>query len=133
MNKKGFTLVELLTVIVLIALVSGIGVVSYEHFIAGGNNKYYEILEDTIELAGSDYFTDHRDKIPYNDETSEVSLGDLVDSKYIEPVKDSKGNTCEEGHLYARRVNGHLIYEVCLECDNYQSDEAKCKKYETRK
>ena len=132
MNKDGFTLVEMLTVIVLIGLISCIAYVSYDKLIANGNGKYYEVLEETIELAGSDYYADHRDKIPSNGEVSEISLGDLVDSSYIEPVKDSRGNTCVEGHVYARKENGRLVYEVCLECDNYQSNEAKCKKYEKK-
>lgn len=100
---------------------------SYNGLIRNGNKKYYVVIEEAVRLAGSDYYIDHRDKLPVGNETSEISLGDLIDSNYMEPIRDSQGNTCVEGKVYARRVNNRYVYEVCLECYNYQSDEAKCK------
>ena len=127
--NRGFTLVELLTVIVLIAIVSGLAVFGYQRLFGNAEDHYYSALEKNIMLAGSDYYVDHRDKLPVADETREITLGDLVDSRYINPIMDSNGNSCDKGKVYAYRENNRYVYEVCLECDNYQSEGKKCQKY----
>jgi prepilin-type N-terminal cleavage/methylation domain-containing protein len=63
MNRKGFTLVELLTAIVIIALLSGLGVISYQSFFKSAEERYYDVMESNIVLAGNDYFEDHREKL----------------------------------------------------------------------
>ena len=127
--KKGFTLVELLVVIMIIGLIGVIGIVAFKSVFSNGEANYYDSLESNIKLAGSDYYVDHRDKLPNIGDTSEISLGDLVESNYIDPVLDSNGNVCTNGKVYAYKENGKYVYEVCLLCDNYQSDGKYCKKF----
>ena len=127
--KKGFTLIELLMVIVIISLISVIGVVSFNKFFSVGEKDYYDSLENNIKLAGSDYYIDHRSEFPNLGDISEISLGALVESNYIEPIVDSNGNSCTNGKVYAYKENGKYVYEVCLLCDNYQSDGNYCKKF----
>ena len=127
MNKKGFTLVEVLVTIVIISLVSGIGVISYQTFFKTGEERYYNALESNLLLAGSDYFTDHRDQLPTGNEVNYVSLSKLIDNKYIEPVKDSDGNICTEGKVYAYRENNKFKYETCIiNCGGYSSKGKYC-------
>ena len=117
MNKKGFTLIELLIVIGIISLISAVGILSYKTFFDRSKEKYYENIESNIKLAGSDYFLDHRDLLPYDDGVGEVSLGDLIDNNYLEPVKDSNGNICRNGKVYAVRENNKYSYKVELHCE----------------
>ena len=127
MQKKGFTLVELLVTIVIIALLGGVGVIGFSNLLGGGVNQYYRTLESSILLAGNDYFLDHRDELPDESSLSEVSLTDLIEGKYIEPVKDSKGNLCSNGKVYAYRENNKYNYETCLICDDgYQTQGTYC-------
>ena len=126
--KNGFTLVELLVVIVLISILGGIGFIALNKFLNIGKKNYYNSLENNILIAGNDYYIDHRYKLPDDDNLSEITLGDLVDSNYIEEIKDSEGNPCNNGKVYAYRENNKYVYEVCLICDNYQSDGKYCKK-----
>ena len=77
MKKKGFTLIELLVAIVIIALLSGLGVVSYRSIFTTAEEKYYNAIESNLLLAGNDYFEDHRDELPVGSEYSSVSLVDL--------------------------------------------------------
>ena len=127
--KRGFTLIELLVTIVIISLVGGIGAFSYQNFFNVGKNRYYDNLESSILLAGSDYFLDHRENLPTENSFKEVPVSRLVDEKYIEPIKDSKGKTCTKGRVLAYRNNGKYFYEVCLECDEdeYSSSGKYCK------
>ena len=126
MNKKGFTLIEILSALVLIAILSGMAIIGTSSFFKTAEDRYYETVESNILLAGNDYFTDHRDELPTENNFSEISLENLVADKYMEPVKDSDGNLCTEGVVYAYREKNKYKYEVCLKCGNYESSGEYC-------
>ena len=127
MKNKGFTLIELLVSIVIISLLSGIGIFSYQALFKTGEEKYYDSLESNILLAGNDYFEDHRDELPTGSNYSEVSLASLIDSKYIEKITDTNGNVCREGSVFVYRENNKYRYEACLvDCGGYSSTGRYC-------
>ena len=78
MNRKGFTLVELLAVIVIIAIIGGIGFISINYLFGVSEEEFYENLENNIMLAGSEYFLDHRRELPVGNYMSEVSINNLI-------------------------------------------------------
>ncbi len=121
MSRKGFTLVELLTAIVIIALLSGIGIIGYQSFFKSAEERYYDVMESNIVLAGNDYFEDHREKLPIGSLYADVSLEELIGSKYIEEVTDTEGNKCTDGTVFAYRENNNFKYEVCLHCGSHAS------------
>ena len=125
MNKKGFTLVELLVTIVIISIISGLCVVAYSEFFNRSNPLFYQALEENIELAASDYVLDHRDITPIGNETLEINLGDLEDEKYVEKVIDVNGKQCN-GKIIVFRENKKYRYEVCLDCGTYKSSGPHC-------
>ncbi len=126
MKKKGFTLIELLVAIVIIALLSGLGIISYRTVFSTAEEKYYNAIESNILLSGSDYFEDHRNELPTGSDYSTVSLVELIGNKYIEEVVDTEGNLCSNGTVYAYRENSKIRYEVCLECGSYKSEGRYC-------
>jgi uncharacterized repeat protein (TIGR02543 family)/prepilin-type N-terminal cleavage/methylation domain-containing protein len=126
MNKKGFTLIELLAAIILIALLGGIGIVSYRTIFKTSEERYYNAIESNMMLAGNDYFEDHRNELPIGSEFKEVTLTTLVNSKYMEEVKDTEGNTCTTGSVFAYRENNKYKYEACLTCGGYESSGRFC-------
>lgn len=126
MDKKGFTLIEVLVTFVIIALISGIGIISYKTFFDSGEKSYYKSIEQDIILAASDYFLDNRDLLPVSSSYKEVDLNNLIEKKYIEEVKSSRGNSCG-GTIIAYRENGKYGYDVCLECENYKTKGKYCK------
>ena len=132
MNKKGFTLIELLAVIVIIGIIGGIAIVSIRSVVKTGDEKYFNALESNVLLAGQDYFTDHRDQLPTGNFYREVTLTDLVNNKYVEQPKDSKGNACSSGMVYVYRENNKYVYEVCLTCGGYESEGTHCKEVSQR-
>ena len=65
----------------IIAIIAGIGVISYNSFFATGEANYYKALESDVLLATNDYFLDNRDKLPVAEEYSEVEISDLINGK----------------------------------------------------
>lgn len=121
MNNRGFTLVELLTVVLILGLISSIGIISYNRVINSGYEKYYASLESSLEVAATTYFKDNRSKRPGNGEVcSYVLVSDLVNGKYIDKVVDNnKQETCNDSKVYIRRESsGSYSYKTVLDCDN---------------
>ena len=128
--KKGFTIIELIVTIVIIAIIGGIGVVAYNNIFDASSKNYYKTVEQSLLLSGSEYFEKNRDELPikgYN----VVTLDNLEDGNYVSPVKDKKGGTCESGEVYVTRNPNtrQYDYEVCLKCLDYESEGAFCKGY----
>ena len=126
MKKKGFTLVELLLTIVIIALLGTVSIIGYRFVFSNAENKYYTAIENNMLLAGNDYFEDHREALPIGNDYSEVLLDDLVESKYIESIKDANGNICTSGAVYVYRENDKYKYEACIKCGEYSSSGKYC-------
>lgn len=124
MKNKGFTILELLATIVIIAIISGIAIISYNSIFGNVRENYYITLEKNLLLSGSDYFESHREDLPINS-YSMVSISDLINNKYITEVKDYKGNSCTSGDVFIYRDNktNNYEYEACLRCesDNYET------------
>ena len=127
MNKRGFTLIEILAVLLIMAFIGGIGVIGFKSFSKTAEERYYETLESNILLAGNDYYTDHRGELPTESNYSEVTLANLIEAKYVEPIKDASGKYCTEGVVYAYRENNKYKYEACLiNCGEYSSTGKYC-------
>ncbi len=126
MNNKGFTVMELLASFAIIALILGIGVVSYVFIQKKIEETYYHGLEEGLLLSGSDYFNTNRQERPINS-YNEVSLNTLVDSGYSEELVDTKGKRCSsDSKVYIYQENKEYQYETCLVCGNYESSGKYC-------
>lgn len=121
--NKGFTLVELLAVIVILGLISGIGIVAFSTLTARSESDYFVSLENNLELGASNYFANNRSARPTIDVVcSKVSLRTLVDAKYIDSATDNNGNTCdlENSYVYIKRnANREYEYKSALVCGDY--------------
>ena len=128
MKNKGFTVIELLVSFVIIALIAGIGVISYNAINKRTETSYYKTIEENLLLSGNEYFEAHREELPIRG-SNVVSVKNLVDGKYMEPIKDKDGNTCTGGNVYIYRDSetNSYKYEVCLDCgDSYKSEGMYC-------
>ena len=93
LNKKGFTLVELLAALIILGLLTTLAYVSVRSILNRGDESYYKNQEEMLLLAGREYFADNRDKLPDEiGDTSTVTLETLVKEKYIDPIKDKNEN-----------------------------------------
>jgi len=122
--NKGFTLVELLAVIVILAIIGGIGIVSYTSITKKSEGDYYVNLIDNLELGAANYFTNNRSKRPGIGEIcSSVTLQTLINEHYIDNANDHKGNSCNTAtsRVYIKRNSDKQYeYKTHLDCDNYK-------------
>ena len=84
-NTKGFSLVELLAVMVIIGILGTIGIVSIINLRKNQEQKYNSHQNQAFLQAGKNYFTDSKKllpTIPYTHE--EVTLKELQEKNYIE-------------------------------------------------
>lgn len=93
-KKKGFTLVELLAVIIILGIISAITIPLVSTYINDSKQTAYEQLIASIEQTAQLYVRNIKDDTPGlkevgNDVT--ITLQDLVDAKYLRiPITDPR-------------------------------------------
>ena len=126
-DKKGFTLVELLSTIAILAIILGIASASYIGIKRHIRRSYYNTLEESILISGGEYFSYTTDKPNIFGDEKKISLEKLVDGKYITEVIDQKGKSCNLSDSYVmayKNSSDKSDYYVCLKCpnDEYPND-----------
>ena len=121
-SSKGFTLVELLAVILIIGILLTISVTAVMHFIDKARNEQLASQEKIVKMAAESYLQDNRSQLPKSvGETTSVSLGTLRTSKYLtEDIKNSDGESCM-GESYVtvlKKTQKKYVYTVFLHCGN---------------
>ena len=125
MNKKGFTLVELLAVIVLLGLVALIAAPAITGIIKKSKDSLSDSQKTSIELSAKNWATDNMLKLPKHDgQCICVSLRTLQAGGYADlEVKDPKTGDPMDVIVTITRDEKMLLYEVdsnCLgECTAY--------------
>ena len=136
-NNKGFTLVELITVIAIIAVFTSISVPLFSSLLSRFRTDYYKKLEQSIELAASNYVLDSRSQRLRNGESKNILLSEMSESftgavgsngdgMYLSRVVDYKKQSCdEESYVHVSKKNNKYTYKVCLSCpqDGYVSSD----------
>ena len=85
-NKKGFTLIELIGVIVILALLALLITPVVTSVINNSKEKLYQNTLKNIEISAKDWFSDEEniDKLPKNFETCYITLGELKDEGVVD-------------------------------------------------
>ena len=133
MNKKGFTLVELLAVLIIIGILLTMVILSVSNYIGRGKREYYHAIEDTLKVAGRDYVIDYKSLLPREIGNSTViSVEELVLNNYIDELIDEDKNPCTGNLMIVKKDKNEYDYHVCLQCnDKYTSDEEYCEEVES--
>lgn len=151
MNKKGFTLVELLGAISILSILMGIAVAAVTKYQIKARNSVYQTHEKNLKAAAKNYLLDNQGEIPEFNSTKTIKATQLIDDNYIERLNDpvSKEKDCNDetyvvvtnkgditsdnesvssyyddnGDLKrSNTTNLDLEYKVCLKCSDYISD-----------
>ena len=127
LNKKGFTLVEIIGVVAILGIVSVVGLVSVNNIIKKGKEEHYVAAEKNLKITAESYAQTNRDYLPKNvGEKKKVTLRTLVENNYMEHIKDYHDKNCDLDKSYVQifkySKNGYS-YLVYLDCPDYKNTE----------
>ena len=134
MKKKGFTLIEILAVIIILGIVAIIAIPAVSSYITDSRNKTYKAHEATMEEAAKSLTVECIDgkencTLPNKDNSSEIYLSELIEKGFSEKLQNPQGEGyCNEELSYVRVVNKGKGYEYhsCLYCGNYVTEDDNC-------
>ena len=110
MNKKAFTLVELLGVIVILGIIGMITTPIIQNIIETNNTKACNEQIESFEKAAKNYIASN----PFtnlNEGTTNITIGKLQDEGYIEDseLKNPKGGNFSKNSIVIITYNGTKI------------------------
>ncbi len=140
-NKRGFTLVEVLLVIVIISIITLLVMPNISDILSTGKNKKYKTIEDMVRTSLELYNIDYKEDLwsnKFSENDMNVKTYDREDAndgedpetiiKQANPDLDLNG--CVINKLKITRTGTDTFtYDVCISCpndgSNYQSDYCK--------
>ncbi len=89
MNRKGFTLIELIGVIVILALLTLIIVPNVVTYLQKGISDSKEYQEESIILSAKNWASDHKNELPEKGNPLKLQLSVLQEGGYLDnSIKD---------------------------------------------
>ena len=122
MNKKGYTLIEIIVVIAIVASVGTIGAIGLSKIISNSKQTRYDEMIEDIKAAGNTYFTIYSEYEEYSNLKSDLySSGSVVipiqtlkQALLVDQnQKNPKDNTLVDGCVKIIYSSGNLNYQVC--------------------
>lgn len=114
-NRKGFTLTELLAILVILGVIVAIAVPSYNNLSKKFRNNYYEKLDETILTSAKTYFKDHAEERPVNLlESNVIYLKELQTNNYLEDATSYKQEGKLDGYVVVIKDKDEYDYKTCL-------------------
>ena len=119
MNKKGFTLVELLGVVAILAMLGLVIVPVISNVLSDNKEKLYDVQINNIKSGASSFVAENIFDINISSGNSVgITLGDLKNLGYIdEDIKDpiTRNNFSDDLAITITNQNGVFTYTVCTE------------------
>ncbi|MDD2377575.1 MAG: DUF5011 domain-containing protein [Bacilli bacterium] len=132
MKKNGFTLIEVLGVIIILSLLSLIAIPAIEKQLQNGKDKFYDIQIKTIEASLKDWKADNLLNIPkYHNNTLTITLYQLkqagkIDADLVNPKTNQ--SFPDDMLLKIKKVGKIFEYEVVTDSgsnyDVFDNDKA---------
>ena len=124
LNKKGFTMVELLAVVTILGVLAIVAIPSTKYLIERGKENYYVAQKNQIELAAKEYLKDNPQLLPGEiGGQKTITLRELIAHKYISNVKNQKKENCDKNETtvkVTRISKTKYTYAVTLICPDYK-------------
>ncbi len=118
MNNKGFTLIELIGVIVLIAIVGIVASLSIGNYTSYGFSTINDQLDKQLVLSAKMYYTDNKVELRKLGNKI-ISYETLKSSGYItNDMVDYDGNSCDKSYVVVYMEDNKYKYAGCIICDN---------------
>jgi type IV pilus assembly protein PilA len=117
--KRGFTLVELLAVIVILAVILAIAIPSISNIINSSRLNSFNISSKMLKEATKTYLSVNNISVT-NGTTTQILYSDIKDAGYISNIIDPiSKNECINSKVYITNAGGTYTYKGALVCDNY--------------
>ena len=134
MKRKGFTIAEVLAVVVIIAILSVVVVPNISSYVVLSKDEYNKNVKKQMILSGKNYYAENQERLPRD--TSEktmdyIAVQELATLKYINnEFIDADDNSCmDESYVVAVNKGLGLNYYACMICtedeDKYITEEEK--------
>ena len=134
-NKNGFTLIEILAVIIIIGIVALIAIPSVTGYLNSAKDTTYETYEKSMIDATKNRIIDCVSEsgdceLPEGNQSLKVTLDSLIENGYIDNMKDPESNGfCDQTLSYVS-IRGKEVsdytYKACLFCGDYSTDDDDC-------
>ena len=139
MNNKGFTLIELISTIAILAIIVTLATFSLSGHLKSGREKAFDILVNSFEdgvleaftscisnPTGSDFCQNH--SIPEFDKSDKVYLNELETEEFVEKMKNpwNTSERCDSSSYIVvtrdSKDNISFSYDTCLICGTHRSE-----------
>lgn len=115
LKNKGFSMIELLAVVVILGIIGTIGVAGVTRLIKSAQQRHNLAQAKVFISSAQTFFSDNKSKLPTKTlTTKQVSLKELVDSNYIEKLVDynKKEYDLEKSYAFVTRMGvGFYAYD----------------------
>lgn len=125
-NKKGFTLIEILGVIVIIGLILIVAIPTMSRMIHNNNNQEYDNYNKLVREAAELYASKVKDKIGSSKYVgcAEVDLNTLINDGYVQEFNDTEVTcTTGDGKIKIRNNKGSIKVNFQLICKRGTKEE----------
>ena len=127
MNKRGFSLVELLAVIAILGIMSGVAIGAATSYLDKAKKDAYDSIFTAASRGCETYILENNlETTMYDCETKSVSLEKLVEEGYMTPAIDPNTKTRCSGEVQFMSKKGatkeavdSVLYRVDLDCPGY--------------
>lgn len=122
LNKKGFTLVELLAVITILGILMSVAIGAVSWILESAKDNFYKTLEKNILLTAETYYSDHRASLPKNiGQKAKIGILTLVNSNYIkkDEIVDYGKQQCDITNSFVvvtKKSKKDYTYKLYLKC-----------------
>ena len=105
-KNKGFSLIELLATMSILAVLSITIIVSTKHLRVKARDNHYETQVNNIIFAAQAYSSDSSVNVPKNiGQKTTIPLKRLIDNNYIDSVRDYTKKACNVDKSYVEIFN----------------------------